>query len=325
MSVARTVSRHTGLRAAHNVTVLPSGTVVLFGSQPGEQPGFHVYGSRGEWRKLKQLPRLCEHEQCSMVPETMDNQEFLVVSCRWCEVIRLLNLETGESNTAFHNRWCQPMNMCKGGEGQIFLGCSDKNEQERSYSYLQLSTLEPRFQLVNVVTTTSQPIAAMCYSPTHNLIIAHHGWLLRAVCVARGTVVWENPVWVSPCVFVPALDAILGPYLCSPSLLVLSASDGDEMQFLTPDDVTDVRDLCLHGNSLVVLHGDRDVTVSFCSLLGCEESDRNQNTIEESDPDRCRIEELDQNRNIIEESEPDRCRIEASALVAGTLETQPEA
>ncbi len=117
----------------------------------GDEPEFCVFGG-SEWRKLKQLPGLCEHQPWGqdVAPVTTENQELLAVSCDECEVIRLLNLETGESSTAFHDPAYRPQFLCTSTakQGQLFVLGRDEMEISKVFLQLDFSSVSGTFGVV---------------------------------------------------------------------------------------------------------------------------------------------------------------------------------
>ncbi len=254
----------TGLQAewlSHNsMAVMPSGKV--YRKRKHEPPGFHIYSSSAEdWRKLKQLPGLCEHKVLDMMsPVTIGNQELLAVSCWKCRV----NLETGESSTAFRDPQYEPYSICEGEEGQMFVRCWDK--QRKNSVILLLDCSSQTFTALKHIETKGN-IANICYVPRHKLIVSRDSSSVRAFDCESGKVRWTTQMsgYAKRPVYFPDHDAVL---VYSGQGFLVNASDGEVRQELQlPREVDDVWDMRLHDGQLVVLHGypERKV-VSFFSL-----------------------------------------------------------
>ncbi len=246
---------------------MSSGKVVVNRERKDEPPGFHIYsGSAEDWRKLKQLPGLCQHGVWDMVPVTTGNQELLAVSCWDCKVIRLLNLETGESSTAFRDPWYTPQFLCEGEEGQMFVRCWGNK-------ILQLNCSSQTFDVVKSVKLEKSCSAYGCsirHVPRHKLVVTVGDREVRGYDSESGKLRWEKPkasIKTNTIVYSPEHDVVL--FLCWKNLsviYVLNASDGELRQELRLPGVYDVWDMKLHDGQLVLLHSYGESEVSFFSL-----------------------------------------------------------
>ncbi len=267
----------TGLQYGWAMAVMPSGKVVVFarGKNTGDDSsedssnepyGFHIYsGSAEDWRKLKQLPRLCEHGFGGMSPVSIGNQELLAVSCRVCAVIRLLNLEMGESSTAFRDPWYNPKYMWEGEEGQMFVTCMNG-------VILQLKCSSQTFKIVKQFET--EIAGPICYVPQHKLLVGvRFDDTVIGVDSETGKLQWElqwESKWFDGLIrilYSPESDALLIDSSLDTQLLVVNASDGEvrqELQLL--GEVGWVWNMRLHDGQLVLLRGIPERKVSFFSL-----------------------------------------------------------
>ncbi len=257
------------------LAVLSDGTVVVYGKKegkgsscgggitdndfPGFGPDFHLFkGSATEWTKLKELPRPCKHGvwRDRMLPVRIGNQELLAVSCSWCEVIRLLNLQRGEFSTAFQENRYYPRNMCGGDEGQIFVRCRDK--EKNFYVILLLDCSSTEFSIVRSITLNKEYLCLEFYIPRHRLLAAHDASLLKAVCCEDGRMVWglELNFEFPHAEYSPQCDALLvSSWQQHQEVGVVNAADGVLRQTLQlPKDVQWLHDTRLHKDQLIVLY-----------------------------------------------------------------------
>ncbi len=238
------------------LVVMPSGKVVVF-----NDGGFHIYkGSPTEWTKLKQLLRLCEDHANHMSPVTTGNQELLAVSCWLCEVIRLLNLETGECSTAFRDPRYKPYEICEGEEGQMFVSCRD------DWVILLLECCSQNFNVVTSFNLNSESDRIQ-YVPQHKLVVSVSGETVWGHDCGSGKLQWKRTFgYVHQVGYSLEHDAV---FLChrSGKVMELNASDGELRQELRlPGEVDWVWGMRLHDGQLVVLYGYPELKVSFFSL-----------------------------------------------------------
>ncbi len=256
--------------------VLGDGTVVVVGRKVEEPSSdgdasddegprfgpdaFHVFrASPTEWTKLKQLPTLCEHVVCDMSPVTTGNQELLAVSCWMCGVIRLLNLETGESSTAFRDPRYKPRCMCEGEEGQIFVDCREKGNGEGMILLLEWSA--SGLSIIRYIPVDkSMPLE--CYIPKHRLLMTCDYCELEATSSEDGKMQWEldKDTLIHDsfprAAYSPTQDALLvssdDP---DNAISVLNAADGVLRQvFQRPQNVGGLHEMRLHNDQLILLY-----------------------------------------------------------------------
>lgn len=254
------------VEAEPNLAVMRDGTVVLYGSEDMEEPdmdgnsyppeGVHVFrASPTDWTKLKQLPGLCQHgtwQRLNILLVTIEAQELLAVSCPRCGVIRLLNLETGESNLAFYDPRYELDYMCHGEEGQIFLSCD--NKESKVVLLLDCSTTD--FSVIRSI--PKKLIALESYIPRHRLLLTTDDHKVEAFSSENGKTEWKLELedsiffWVTN---LPHHDALLISSLDDNQVIVVNASDGVLRQTLElPEDVGCVQDTQVHGDQLIVLY-----------------------------------------------------------------------
>ncbi len=116
----------TDIKHVYSFTVTPSnGDIILWGEAPqgffkglrSNPCSFHIYANTAEGLvKRKTVGALCKHAVVHMLPVQIAQQgELLAVSCAECHVIRLHDLEKGDTTTAFNdNDEKMPGFMCHG-------------------------------------------------------------------------------------------------------------------------------------------------------------------------------------------------------------------
>ncbi len=240
--------------------VLSDGTVVVYGREYSAQfaPAFHCFrASAAEWTKLKQLPRLCEHGEwtCFLFPVKIGNQELLAVSCSGCEVIQLLDLETGESTTAFEHPQFRPGYMCKGERGQMFVDTFEKEMQKDVVLLLDCSTAEFRVMKCIIADELSD---LECYMPKHKLLVTCGDNQVDAISSEDGKRDWNLKLdCYIPCAKYSAeLDAVFVGSYKNQEVHVVNASDGVLRETIQlPEEVGWVRNMRFHNGQLILYFG----------------------------------------------------------------------
>ncbi len=94
-------------------------------------------------------------------------KEILAVSCVDCEVIRLIDVESGEISVAFHDGHHYPGEMCLGEAGEMFVVYSIKH----TVPILQLNCSTAEFSLIRSIKSGMEMYFSICYIPIHKLIV----------------------------------------------------------------------------------------------------------------------------------------------------------
>ena len=245
-------------------TVMHSGLVVLWGKRSEETPGvFHLYQNTSDWKKVGELKGLCEHDQfVYIVPWTVDDREFIGVSCYWCHTISLLDIETEKVTIAFQNTEYYPRHMCKGDGDVMYVINSVINNP-----VLELKIGEIRFTgPQKTIQCGMEWVYSMRYIPSYKLLV-FSCWednLVRAVNAETGEKVWEvsGEVEGIECephgtLYSPQHQVLLVADGRNCRVLVLHPRDGSHLQTVRLDrEMRKIRHLYFHENELVVHHHD---------------------------------------------------------------------
>ena len=258
-------------------TVMSSDEVVIYGKTSEETPpAFHIFKLRsGGWKKLRQLKRLCEHDDVHILPITVNKKEQLAVSCFDCETVKLYNLDTLQATTAFHDTNYYPGNMSHGEKGKLYVVHQVNGEKK----VMELDCSGETFSGPSkIVQTGMEMMYRMCYIPSPHRLIVLTRWkdsIIRAVGAETGEIVWEvkgevDGVECEPhgMLFSPQHQVLLVADGGNCRVLVLHPGDGSHLQTIQLDQAVDVFcELCLHQNKLVVRHNDgRKEKVSYFSV-----------------------------------------------------------
>ena len=238
---------------------MESGIVVLRGKTSELTPAaFHLYNTSTGFTKLPEVKGLCEHDQQNLLPVTMNNKELLAVSCPDCQMIRLLDIETGDVTVAFHDSRFYPGWM-RHGEGDVMYVVP------KGAPVLELNTTQVPFTgPVRTIQSGMEMYYSMCYIPSpHRLIVlSDNTGLIRAVSAETGENVWGvkwevDGVQCEPhgMLFSPQHQVLLVADGRNCRVLVLHPGDGSHLQTIQLDREMDaIIELCLHQNKLVVHH-----------------------------------------------------------------------
>ena len=256
---------------------MESGIVVLWGKTSEQTPAaIHLYNSSTGFTKLPEVKGLCQHDNQLLLPVTMNNKELLAVSCRLCQMIRLLDVENEDVTIAFHDSRFYPGRMSHGEGDVMYVLHSVKGAKP----VLELNTAQVPFTgPVRTIKSGMKMYFGMCYIPSpHRLIVLSDNYdpgIIRAVSAETGEKVWEvkgevDGVECEPngMLFSPQHQVLLVADGRNCRLLVLHPGDGSHLQTIQLDREMDViAELCLHQNKLVVHHhAGRKVKVSYFSI-----------------------------------------------------------
>ena len=258
-------------------TLMPStGDVILWGKTSNtDSPKLHVYNSSAtSWKKEQTIPELCKHPDItSILPITIEGQEFLAIACIYCNRIRLCNMNTGEITTAFHDPRYYPGRMCHGDTGQIYVVHNVKG----GFPILQLDCSHPQFSLIKTIQSGMKKYYAICYIPTHRLIAISSNEdpkMVQAVSCDTEKVMWQligsvDGVECHPhgMMYSPQHDTLLITDGINCRVLVLNSHDGSVRQVISLSDDMCVTELCLYEKQVVMQHNvDNKEKVSYFSI-----------------------------------------------------------
>ncbi len=235
--------------------VLPSEEVVLWGkASHGDIPALHFYSDGSTvW--------VCRHEdEVSLLPLTIDDQHFLIVSCWDCRRIRLINPRTKESTVVLYDPSLRLNRMCHGENGQLFVGHSVKG----SVQIPQVMTSIQIFEVNKCAQSGATGFHSMCHVPEQKLTLLSipSKGIVRAVSSETEEMVWETkgPKFGSELephgiVFSSKLEALLVADGRNGRILVISASTGNCTQAIPlGQGVECLWELQWHNDHLLVHH-----------------------------------------------------------------------
>ncbi len=234
-----------------------SGAHVMWGKTSETSPAALYSSCGGGWGLLRS--GLCQHEKgVYLLGVMIGGRELLAVSCP-CDVIRLLEPETGDVSTAFSDTRYRPGRMCPGETGQMYVVHAVKPTP-----VLQLSCSTTNFSLMRTIQTGMERYYSICYIPIHRLIVIsdHSPGIIRAMSCESEEVVWEVKGQVEgvEChphgmVHSPALDALFVADGNNTRILVLNPGDGSLRQELPLDQkMGGIGNLYLSYDQLIVHH-----------------------------------------------------------------------
>ncbi len=251
-------------------SVMTSGDVIVCASSPSVVRSQKRTASG--WENLSSITR-CSHDVLAHTEVLkIDDKDMLAVSCRDCLMIRLHNLETGETSVAFHSAEHSPRQMCRGEPGQLFVVCGDQSNGQAEMSVLLLDCSTPTFTLVKVFLFGVEMYnSSMCYIPGGVLVVADAYGLMAAMSVDTGEQLWGLSIQIKgqrfcPCrvVYSPTQDALFvtGDERHSHKnehnyqILMLNPGDGSTRQVVHLDQFWRryILDLCLQNDQLLLLH-----------------------------------------------------------------------
>ena len=256
---------------------MESGIVVLWGKTSEQTPAaIHLYNPSTGFTKLPEVKGLCEHDLQFLLPVTMNNEELLAVSCFYCRMIRLLDVQNEDVTVTFHDSRFYPGVMSH-GEGDVMYVVHEVNGR---FPVLELNTAQVPFTgPVRTIQSGIEMYYGMCYIPSpHRLIVLSDnapGNTIRDVSAETGEKVWEvkgevDGVECYPhgMLFSPQHQVLLVADGRNCRVLVLHPGDGSHLQTIQLDrEMNVIAELCLHQNKLVAWHHDgRKVKVSYFSI-----------------------------------------------------------
>ena len=244
---------------------MSSGQVVVWGKTSKETPpAFHIFSlTSTEWKKLREVKRLCEHDHVNILQITVNNKKQLAVSCFYCHSIKLYSLDTLQVTTAFHDPKYYPGGMCHGKNSKLYIMHSVKGDTP----VLELDCSGETFSGPR---KTVQSGMERCYSihyvpSPHRLIVLSlniEPRTIRAVSAETGEKVWQmkRKVDGAECrphgmLFSPQHQVLLVADGVNNRVLVLHPGNGSHLQTIQLErEMGAIADLCLYQNKLVLQH-----------------------------------------------------------------------
>lgn len=228
-------------------------------------PALDFFGSSGATR-LRTLPRLCDHEKMSIAGVAMGTRDHVALGCVFCEVVRILTVETGETVATAQVRKFWPGAMCAGQEGHVYVA-----HAEAPSPVLRLNCCKPEVSISPTTQVLPGRVQSLCFVADCKLLVfatANNPGVVRAVSCATEETAWEariqdggatcesrgTPRGLAYSATLYALFVVVGP---STKVLVLNPGDGSLRQTLDlPGEVGRVLEMfCV--DEMLVLHSVR--------------------------------------------------------------------
>ena len=206
------------------------------------------------------------------LPVTIQNTEYIAVSCPKCKDIRLWDIQTGEVRIAFDDPRYYPRLACQGNPGKMFVVHS-----VNGFPTMQLNCSQVPFTLDRVIQRGMEQITAMCFVPNENVIVVSNfrKGLIRAVSCDTEKIVWElkGKIQGVKCNPHGMVFSSRGPQALlvadgkNHRLLVVNSGDGSVRQVVPLDQVSTAVDLCVYNQKVIVLHFEAGkAKISFFSI-----------------------------------------------------------
>ena len=212
--------------------------------------------SRQEGRlNKKYIKPSCEHHACLLCVEVA-GREYLAVSCKWCETIKLMNLNKQkrsssesqliELKTAFRGEKVD--HMVQGEESMLFVDVGGV--------VLELDTSTKPFAKVRTI-RSDEDLCALCYVPDpHRLLVVSGHYKVCAVSRDNNNIAWTTEyrrhfLYISSYDVILAVNATVNVNVND--VAVMNPETGSELQSIClPDSVREIRGLCLFKNQIIV-------------------------------------------------------------------------
>ena len=255
---------------------LPSGKLFLFSqaTEPNTATLWSYDGVERTWEEVLPTPKVCvwshqKYIQCL----TISKNNYIAISCCVCQDIKLYNVETGETSTAFHDPKYYPSTMWLGEPGEMFVGNFSDT--------LQLNCSTVNFTLESCI---QSPLLRgySCFIPPRKCIASVSNGMLSlvqsAACESE-KVIWQVNLKGEPfrrILYSPNHDAL---FIRNRSMTysqnmysqihVVNADDGSLRQVLhLREKVRFIQNFSLHDDQLVVIDGgfDQCIKISHFSV-----------------------------------------------------------
>ena len=253
-------------------TVMPqTGEIVMNGSEEknGRWSLFVIRLEDGKLNK-REIKSSCNHSSSdnpAYISSLMiGGKELVAVSCYDCKNIKVVDLQTGEWNTAFEG-W-ETVNMCVGDNGRIFV-------QSRDYPILYLDSSDPVFKGPLKTILTDIWCLRMCYipNPVNALVLSDfNSSKMVAKSVEKDEMIWEfredkadssgmkdnrasNVIWDhAGLLFHPMYNILLVADGINKRILIVNPTNGLLIQAINLPDMGEIWALDLHNDVLIMLH-----------------------------------------------------------------------
>ena len=286
VSLAKLSTHETEVKNATSFTVMQStGDVIIWGEGPrgvfakmlGHPCAFYVYNkSGGKWRRTKTIKALCRHPWVHMLPITVpDKEELLAVSCVNCKLIRLHNIGTGETISAFSHKEYRPGRMCHGKPGRIYVLACPHGDLLHA---LELDIAKPGDFKIARIEKTDRSFrhynGMVAYIPSEHprsIVVSANipKKTVRSICFDNNARPgwehwyggWEQQIegmefFPSGIVYSPRHEALIVADKMNNRAVVLNPKDGSHVQTVAMDGMICVIQMYMYKDQIVVWHCD---------------------------------------------------------------------
>ena len=250
----------------HCVTVMKETGLIVLSTRDGSL--YQLSLQEGRLIK-KELKPPCQHHACLLCVEVAE-REYLAVSCKWCETIKLMNLNKQkrsssesqliELKTAFRGE--KVSHMVQGEESMLFVDVGGV--------VLELDTSTKPFAKVRTI-RSDEDLCALCYVPDpHRLLVVSGHYKVCAVSRDNNNIVWTSE-YRRHFLYIPSYDVILAVNVNGNvnvnDVAVLNPETGSELQSISlPDSVGGIQCLCLYKNQIIVASEAWGGNISYFNL-----------------------------------------------------------
>ena len=200
----------------------------------------------------KYIKRPCQHHACLLCVEVA-GPEYLAVSCKWCETIKLMNLNKQKRSSS-------ESQLIQYKLKTAFLG--DKVEphgswwREQAVYWCRWCCTGTRHISHTIYQSQNQSEVMKTYVPCatwpdpHRLLVVSGHYKVCAVSRDNSNIVWTTE-YRRHFLYIPSYDVILA--VNENVVAVLNPKTGSELQcIMMPDSVRALRGLCLFKNQIIV-------------------------------------------------------------------------
>ena len=201
----------------------------------------------------------CQHNTFiySLITVVQNGKELLAVACRECRDIKLVDMETKEVTPVFKSPVSDPIDMCPGPDGGLFVTVRPGNILQLNSSFSVTKTFDLSSFFRGWFTYWwLYPVTPMCHLPApHNTLVVNKRSELRAVSLQDRRQVWRQQCegFEPECLlFLPQQDVLLVSDWYKPEVRVLNPSDGSTLQTIEISNIDYILTMCLCKDQIVM-------------------------------------------------------------------------